>query len=111
MGKRAATVSKKIKCKVKSALLGTGPIDNNGSNFGVTVCEILHHEMGPFRDEELSRFIRTNLYPSPTLLAILGLPLFDRTPLSAENGEARLPIALELVDEEWLEEYRLNGAE
>jgi hypothetical protein len=76
--------------------------------------------MGPFRDEELVHFVRTCLYPSPESLEILGLPLvrkvwicaplFDSIPLSAGNGEARLPVALELVDEEWLEEYQLNAA-
>jgi hypothetical protein len=99
------------------ALLGTGPIDNSGSNFGQTVCGIMH-SMGPFRDEELVCFIRECLYPSLNSQNILGLPLvrkvwicaplFDSIPLSAANGEACLPIALELVDEEWLEEYRLH---
>jgi hypothetical protein len=76
--------------------------------------------MGPFRDEELIQFVRTSLYPSPKSQAILGLPLvrkvcicaplFDSIPLSAENGEARLPVALEPVDEEWLELFQLNEA-
>jgi hypothetical protein len=99
------------------AFLGTGPIDDSGSNFGQTICGIMH-SMGPFRDEELVRFIRKCLYPSLNSQNILGIqlvrkvwicaPLFDSIPLSATNGEARLPVALEPVDEEWLEEYRLH---
>jgi hypothetical protein len=98
------------------AFLGPGPIDNTGSNFGQTVCEIMHCDMATFRDEELICFVRTRLYPSPKSQAILGLPLakkvcicaplFDSIPPSAENGEARLPFALELVDEEWLKRYQ-----
>jgi hypothetical protein len=75
--------------------------------------------MGPFRDEELVHFIRNCLYPSPKSQEILGLslarrkvyicaPLFDSIPLSAANGEPRLPVALELVGEKWLEEFQLN---
>jgi hypothetical protein len=103
------------------AFLGIGPIDNGGSFFGVAVREIMHGGMGPFRDEELVRFVQTRLYPSTKSQAILGLSLakkvcicahlFDSIPLSAENGEARLPFALEVVDEEWLEEYQLNEEE
>jgi hypothetical protein len=99
------------------ALLGTGPIDNSGSGFGQTVCEIMHG-MGPFRDEDLLRFVR-KLYPSSKSLAILGLPLarsvcicaplFDSIPPSAENSEARLPVALEPVDKEWLVQFQLSG--
>jgi hypothetical protein len=40
------------------AFLGTGPISNSGSFFDVTVCEIMHCGMGPFRDEELVRFLQ-----------------------------------------------------
>jgi hypothetical protein len=47
------------------AFLGTGPIENSRSHFGTTVCEIMHGGMGPFRDEELVRFVQTDLYPSP----------------------------------------------
>lgn len=103
------------------AFLRTGPIDNSGSNFGQIVCEIIHGGMDPFRDEELVHFVRKSLYPSPKSQAILGLPLarnvcicaplFDSIPPFAENGEARLPVALVPVDEEWLEEFQLNEAE
>jgi hypothetical protein len=29
-----------------------------GAFFGITVCEIMHCGMGPFRDEELVRFVQ-----------------------------------------------------
>jgi hypothetical protein len=103
------------------AFLGTGPIDNSGSNFGVSVCEIMHGYMAPFRDEEFVRFVQTSLYPSPKSQAILGLPLakkvcicaplFQSIPLSSENGEFRHPFALELVDKEWLKRYQRMYAE
>jgi hypothetical protein len=32
--------------------------------------------------------------------------LFDSIPPIAENGEARLPVALESVDEEWLVRFQ-----
>jgi hypothetical protein len=102
------------------AFLGTGSIDPVGSMFGVTVCEIMY-DMGPFRDKELLRFVQTGLYPSPKSLALLGLPLsrkvctcaplFDSIPPFAEKGKARLPVALEPVDKEWLAEFRLSRGE
>ena len=55
------------------------------------------------------------MFRSPKSQAILGLPLakevcicaplFDSIPLSAENDEARLPVTLQLVDEEWQPAY------
>jgi hypothetical protein len=98
------------------AFLGTGPIvSGGGRGFDWTVCEIMY---GMFRDKDFVDFVRTKLYPSRKSQAIFGLPLarkvcicaplFDSIPLSAENGEARLPVALEPVDEDWLEMVPLN---
>jgi hypothetical protein len=98
------------------AFLGTGPIvSGGGRGFDWTVCEIMY---GMFRDKDFFDFVRTKLYPSRKSQAIFGLPLarkvcicaplFDSIPLSAENGEARLPVALEPVDEDWLEMVPLN---